>query len=696
MAPAMVDRESLTMYLADYSLSVQRLKGVGPGIGVLFSKIDVFSCLDLLLLLPRAYEDRTRLVGLEEALREKKPVYTTGRVISHGYFGSRRAVLKIRFSDHLGQEGGLLCFNRDYLKDKYPPGSRFHLFGTPQLQYQEIQISQFEITPVYERQPGPPGFGSILPIYPATAGLKQSTIRKAMAQALQHLQDVTEEIPDNVRNKYGLASWLDSLQKIHTPRNLEEIEKVRRSLAFRELWFLIGNIQLERHLRLNIEVKHPAYPRTLLEKAVHSIPFQLTQGQKNAIHEILEDLNSGRCMARLLQGDVGAGKTLVAVLSAIPVLEAGEQVAFMAPTELLAQQHFKNLAKILEPLQLKTALLTSSTPADARVSILKQIASGELNLVVGTHSLLSKEIIWRNLSYVIVDEQHRFGVRQREALLKSGSAKHLLMMSATPIPRSLALTVFGDLDVTTLPELPSGRHPITTYLVSLGNIKRVWDYLAEKLKSGQQAYVVVPLIEESEKRSIIDLYSVFETLKSAFPNFEVGIVHGRMKDQDKTAAMDAFKSGSTKILCATSVVEVGVDVPNATCMVIYHAELYGLSTLHQLRGRVGRGSLPGFCFLVFAPDLTEEAKQRLKMIRETSNGFELAEADLDLRGPGEFLGMRQSGYARLRMANWHKDADLMLTIRDEILDLLKNDPQGPWIGHLRNGSLFKSSAEDSF
>lgn len=683
------------MYLADYSLSVQRLKGVGSGIGVLFSKLEIFTCLDLLLFLPRAYEDRTRLVGVDEAIQRQVMVFTTGKVISHGYFGNRRAILKIRFEDHLGKPASLLCFNRDYLKNKFPPGSRFHLYGNAQTQYQEIQISQFEIAGANDRQPHPPGLGSVLPIYPTTSGLKQSTIRKAVYQAIQHLQDVTEEIPQSIKLKHGLDSWIEALQKTHLPRNMQEPEKGRYDLAFRELWFLIGNILIERHQRISICIKHAPYPRSKLQAAHRSIPFTLTRGQENAIEEILADLDQGRCMARLLQGDVGSGKTLVAVLSAIPVMEAGEQVAFMAPTELLAQQHYSNLIKILTPLDFKIALLTSSTSAESRNSILSQLSTGELDLIVGTHSLLSKEIHWNKLTYVIVDEQHRFGVRQREALIKSGSAKHLLMMSATPIPRSLALTVFGDLDVTTLPDLPAGRQPLSTYLVNLENVKRVWDFLSTKLEAKQQAYVVVPLIEESDNRNLWDLYSVYENLKAVFPNYQIGIVHGKMKDSDKTATMDAFKSGLLHILCATSVVEVGVDVPNASCMVIYHAEIFGLSALHQLRGRVGRGSLPGHCFLVYTSNLTEEAKQRLKMIRQTTNGFELAEADLDLRGPGEFLGMRQSGYVRLRAANWHRHASLSITIRDEILDLLQKESQGEWITHLRQGSIFKSSSEDT-
>lgn len=688
MADALARLRPLNMYLAELTLSVRRLRGVGPSLAALLGRLGVQSCKDLLLLMPRDYEDRTRRVGLREAVDRQIPALTTGQVVSAGYIGNRRAVLKIRFVDHLGQEGSLLCFNRDFLKDKYPVGARFHLFGTVQEQYRELQLAQFEISPRSDRFPDPPGLGTILPIYPSTAGLKQASLRKAVDAALLLLTDLTEEIPAAIREKFGIRGWKEILWDIHKPPSLERATQARRELAFRELWFLIGNILRERHLRSSVRLESHPLPRTLFSRAIRQLPFSLTAGQTAAIEDILEDLESGRCMARLLQGDVGAGKTLVAVLSVVPLLEEGRQVAFLAPTELLAQQHHVNIRRLLEPLGVGVALLTASTDPTDRAALLRDIANGTIALTVGTHSLLSPDIPWKDLSCVIVDEQHRFGVRQRELLIKQGRAKHLLMMSATPIPRSLALSVFGDLDVTVLPGLPPGRQPLSTYLVNLTHVDRVWEFLRKRLAEGQQAYVVVPLIEESETRNLTPLLAAFDQVRAAFPDTRVAMIHGRMKDDEKTATMRDFVRGDIAILCATSVIEVGVDVPNATCMVIYHSEVFGLSALHQLRGRVGRGSKPGHCFLVYAEPLTEEAKERLKIVRETTDGFELAERDLALRGPGEFLGVRQSGFVRLRAADWKRDADLLLAIRDELIALFQTDPQGDWVAHLRNGTLF--------
>jgi ATP-dependent DNA helicase RecG len=683
------------MYLKDFNLSIRRLKGIGSHLTELFAKMGVYTSLDLIFLSPRRYEDRTRLVGVKEAATQNKPALTTCRVLSQEWFGNHRPTLKIRFSDHLNQEGTLLCFNREYLKDMFPVGAFFHLYGNFQFQYQEFQSSQFEISKVTHEKPKPPGFGSILPIYPSTAGLKQASIRKAVQQALGFLSEITDELPLEIKTKFNLTSWKEALDQIHQPSAFENINQARSQLAFRELWFLIGNTLLERQKRLSFLLEKPYYSLNLMNRVIDSLPYKLTEGQQKSLQEILNDLQSGRCMARLLQGDVGAGKTLVAVLSALPLIEAENQVAFLAPTEILAQQHFQNFSKLLGSIGIKISLLTSSTPTGERQAILNEIKEGSISLIVGTHSLLSKEIIWKKLRYVIVDEQHRFGVEQREQLLKDGDPKHLLMMSATPIPRSLALTVFGDLDVTSLPDLPAGRTPITTYLVTTDHIERVWKFLQEKLDQGQQAYIVVPIIDESEKRNLNDLNTVFSTLKSVFPNQKIGVVHGRLKDAEKSIVMVEFNQGKIQILCATSVVEVGVDVANATCMVIYHAEVFGLSALHQLRGRVGRGSLPGFCFLVYSPNLTEEAKTRLKIMRSTTNGFELAEMDLKLRGPGEFLGVRQAGNVKLNFANWEKDSHLILKIRDEILNLFEKDPHGEWITHLRMGSFLRSSVEES-
>lgn len=682
------------MYLAEHRHSLRKLKGVGVQTARLLARLGVKTILDLLLFLPRSYEDRTRLVGFQEAVQTALPAYTTAKVLSWGFFGTRRSFLKLRVRDHLGTEASLLCFNREYLKDRFPPGSSFHLRGLAQIQYGEIQLANFQVSPCSSPEEKPPGFGSWNPIYPSTAGLAQNTIHRLVEQALRWIGPLDEEIPFPIRSRHALLTWNEALERVHRPKTRQDYLVARRTLAWKELWFLIGTLLLDRRIRQRIVLPSGALPRTLLQRALEHLPFRLTFDQERALEAILNDLESGRCMARLLQGEVGSGKTLVSFLSALPLIESGKQVAFLAPTELLARQHYLNALRYLSQLGVRSALITGSLADGARSEVLTAIDRGEVSLVFGTHALLSPNIPWKDLAYVIVDEQHRFGVEQREALLHVEHPRHLLMMSATPIPRSLALTVYGDLDITEMRALPQGRSPITTYLCRMDHEERVWSFLEPKIRQGQQAYVVVPLIEESEKRDLRSLFEIHRRVQDRFPQWPVGLVHGRLKESEKIRVMEDFHSGKVPLLCATSVIEVGVDVPNATCMVIFHAEVFGLAALHQLRGRVGRGTLPGYCFLVYGPHLTEEAKERLKILRQTTDGFTLAEKDLSLRGPGEFLGVRQSGFTKLRVADLTKDASLLASVRDELLHLLERDPEGSWISALRAGSILPKDEEE--
>jgi ATP-dependent DNA helicase RecG len=473
---------------------------------------------------------------------------------------------------------------------------------------------------------------------------------------------------------------------------MEELEKAKNTLIYEELFYLevmVGKRALERRQQdggtaraviKQVTTEAGAFS-PLQQRLIERLPFQLTAGQNAAIAEINRDLGGPYPMARLLQGDVGSGKTLVAFLACLRALEGGGQAAVMAPTELLARQHAENAARLLEPVGARIAFLTGNLKAAGRNQLLKSLAAGEIDIVVGTHALFSRDVVYRNLRLVVVDEQHRFGVTQRQAIMAKGDHPDLLMMSATPIPRTLALTVFGDLDVSVIRDLPPGRKPVKTHLAKESNEEKVYNFVSRELAAGRQAYFVYPLIEAGTS-DLKDAQSMAERLeRKVFPRYKTALVHSRLDEEEKRLTMEAFRSGEVRVLVATSVVEVGVDVPNASCMVIEHAERFGLSALHQLRGRVGRGSDQAYCFLIYSDDpegetgvLTEEGKTRLKVMLESNDGFVISEEDLKLRGPGQIAGIEQSGYLSLGIADPIRDAAELERARADAFAMLEADP----------------------
>jgi ATP-dependent DNA helicase RecG len=557
---------------------------------------------------------------------------------------------------------------------QFAPGKRVRLFG-------EVRPGFFGDEMVHPRYrivaKGAPLPRSLTPVYPTTAGLSQAALRERIAEALDSL--ALEDTLDEARlAKLGLAPFRESVLLLHRPppdvdaRSLEErTHPAWRRLKFDEL--LAQQLAMRVAYRERRAKSAPALPdaHTLTNALVRSLPFALTRAQRQAQAAIAKDLAQAHPMRRLLQGDVGSGKTLVAALAALQAIENGRQAALMAPTEILAEQHYLKLSHWLEPLGVKVAWLSGSLKARAKKQALEAIASGETQLAIGTHALFQEGVAFAKLGLAIVDEQHRFGVEQRLALAsKGGGEPHQLMMSATPIPRTLAMSYFADLDVTVIDELPPGRTPVVTKLVSEERRDEVIARIRESCRDGAQAYWVCPLIEESEQLQLQTAIETFETIKSTFPDLAVGLVHGRMKPAEKAQVMADFKARRIQLLVATTVIEVGVDVPNATLMVIEHAERMGLSQLHQLRGRVGRGAQQSLAILLYYQPLSETARQRLKIIYENHDGFELARQDLVLRGPGEFLGARQSGAPLLRFADLERDADLVEAARrvaDELL-----------------------------
>jgi ATP-dependent DNA helicase RecG len=470
------------------------------------------------------------------------------------------------------------------------------------------------------------------------------------------------------------------VEALHFPDTTAEAESARRSLAYDEL-FVFQAVVARRVVERNAGERAPkALPRDLLNRLVRSLPFSLTPDQKQVVEEILADLGAARPMARLLQGDVGSGKTLVAFLSALPYVELGYQVAFVAPTELLAKQHAENAARLLEPLGVRLAFLSGNVKGAARAPLLEAVAAGEVDIVVGTHAVFTEQVSFRDLRYAVIDEQHRFGVRQRELLIEKGSGPggrrpDVLLMTATPIPRTLALTVFGDMETSIIRTMPPGRKPIRTHLARQENERKVYERVREELAAGRQAYFVYPLVRESEKLSLRDAEGMYERLaREVFPEFRLALIHSQVPEEEKAARMEGFTRGEVDVLVATSVVEVGVDVANATCLVVEHAERFGLAALHQLRGRVGRGEHQSYAFFVYDDALTEEGKQRLKVLYENADGFSIAEEDLKIRGPGELTGTRQAGYVRFRVADLARDMDLMNAARADAFDILERDP----------------------
>jgi ATP-dependent DNA helicase RecG len=660
------------MFLGEITRGISSLRGVGPALAGRLARLGVRSVGDLLLLLPRGYEDRTRVVTLAEAPRAEKAA-VAAEVVSRSDLGwGRRRAPKVIVSDG-SAEASLLCFGRSYLRGVLAPGRRFFIWGSFRLRGGEIQCADFEVEPWSAH---PSAFGRILPVYPLTEGLTQAALRRLMRLALdEHGALVDAEVPPGIARRRGLLEKSAALASLHFPGSLVEADEGRRALAYEELFLFQVMVLRRRPSRAAARAKRPVADAGLRDRLLARLPFRLTADQNTALADIERDLASAAPMARLLQGDVGCGKTLVALLGSLLVIGAGEQAAFAAPTELLARQHAENAARLLEPLGVRIAFLSGSVSGEARALLLAALRRGEIDLLFGTHALFSEDVSFRRLGLVIVDEQHKFGVLQRMAILQKGEAPDLLLMTATPIPRTLALTAFGDLEVSTIRTMPAGRRPIVTHLARQGNEEKVYRRVRVELDKGRQAYFVYPLIGESETLAVKDAESAFRNLKeTVYPDLPIALIHSRVPEVEKLRAMADFASGRTRVLVATSVVEVGVDVANAACMVVEHAERFGLSTLHQLRGRVGRAAEQSYAFLIYGRDLTREGIERLKVMMETTDGFLIAERDMRLRGPGELLGVRQSGFLGFRVADLLVDAGLLLEAREDAKSLLAEDP----------------------
>jgi len=663
------------MFLRSLSVPVTEISGIGASASQKLARLGIRTAADLLLHYPRDWEDREKIVPLKNYRTGK--VCTVVTVFAREWIGyGRMKTLKIYIEDE-NTQAALVCFNRPWLDKQLITGQKYMISGRFYYKYGELQSSAFEAEP----ESSGASFGKILPVYPLTAGILQNNMRRFISSAIKkYVNDLENELPNEIMEKETHFSKTQAVKEIHFPTSADMLERAKKTLVYEELFYMevmVLRRAIERKSKIKLELANNESKNEnisqLQQRLIERLSFSLTEGQKQAVTEINKDMLSNIPMARLLQGDVGCGKTLVSFLATLRAVEEKGQAAIMAPTELLARQHAENAARLLEPLGVSIAFLTGNIKAQGRKELLKNLADGTIDIIAGTHALFSKDVEYKNLKLVVIDEQHRFGVTQRALIMAKGQSAGLLMMSATPIPRTLALTVFGDMDVTVIKDMPVGRKPVITHLAKESNEQKVYDFVRKELEKGRQAYFVYPLIEGGDE--IKDAVSMAQRLgKEIFPKHKTALIHSKLPEDEKKQIMDDFRKGKIKILAATSVVEVGVDVPNAACMVIEHAERFGLSALHQLRGRVGRGEEQSYCFLVYSDDLTEEGKTRLKVMLENSDGFIIAEEDLKLRGPGQIAGTEQSGYLVLGIADPIRDMETLERARNDVFSILENDP----------------------
>ncbi len=665
---------------------IQFLKGVGPKLGDILSKKDIKDVKDLIEYYPRAYEDR-RVARNISSLKPGELVSLKAQVASVSSYNmgkSRRKIYDVTLYDGSGK---IHCkyFRVPYRGyfERFKVGELVRVVGKVTFYRSQIEFHHPDLEEINAEDEE--SKDQVLPIYPETEGLSTRHIQKMLAQVIREFDPAPpvelERLPRWIEEKYQLARRWVALKNIHIPPDQSGEDFValksefHRRIIFEEFFWLELYLASKRSSFKDMSAKPLKSDFELVTKLVQSLSFKLTQAQRRSFKEIADDLAKPSPMHRLVQGDVGSGKTLVAFMSALIAIQNKQQVALMVPTEILAEQHFQNSKKYLEPLGVRVSLLTGAMKASEKQRVYEALSAGEIDICVGTHALIQEDVEFKNLALAIIDEQHRFGVEQRSLLKSKGQSPHFLIMTATPIPRTLAMTVYGDLDVSVIDELPVGRTPIVTRVVYEGARPKFMSFLKEQVQAGRQAYIVYPLVEESEKIDLKDAISQFERLKIDFPDFKIALLHGRMKPQEKDEVMRAFRSGHFQILVSTTVIEVGVDVANATLMVIEHAERFGLSQLHQLRGRVGRGSLKSYCILFLGRAVSIESRERVKIMEMTSDGFKISEADLEIRGPGEFLGRKQSGLPGFKLANLIRDVKILSEAREAAFSILERDPK---------------------
>ena len=646
-----------------------------PGQPRLLAKLGLWTVADVLFNFPRGYEDLSDLRGIGEleadVMQTVRGVVEEVEAVSPAFNRSRVGVL-------IADRGGslrALWYNQPFMLEKFRVGQHVQFSGKPRMRGGRWELAHPRVVWL-DQQEGEPT-GELLPVYPLTAGLSQYHMRRLAASIVSSYAHVPEEVlPPQLLVSERLMPIGEALKAIHQPPTQKQLDEARRRFVFQEL--LVLQLALAaRRFQQRVNFRAPVLEATaqIDARITRRLPFRLTAGQREVIDQVAQDLNSPIPMSRLVQGEVGSGKTLIAVYALLVCVAHGYQAALMAPTEILARQHARTLADLLNASRVRHRLLVGGMTASQREAVLAEIVSGQVDLVIGTHALLSEDVEFKQLGLVVIDEQHKFGVAQRAALRRGDHSPHYLVMTATPIPRTIGLTQFGDLDISTLRDMPPGRQPVSTYVVEPDQRERWWHFVRGKLREGRQVFVVTPLVEGSETVKAVSVDESFEALTNGeLAEFRVGLLHGRMSPAEKEETMEQFREGKLQVLVATTVIEVGIDVPNASIMVIASPERFGLAQMHQLRGRVGRGSHPGYCGLLADQEADSPARERLAAFAATSNGFELAELDFAIRGPGDLFGTQQHGMPPLRVANLVQDREVLIHARQVATELYTADP----------------------
>ena len=654
--------------------SVQFIKGVGPNRAKLLNLLGVNTVQDLINYFPRAYEDRTKVKKIEELEDGKEALIEAVTVSGVSVFKLRRnmTIVKVLVQDDTGR-CLITWFNQDYIKTKIHSKEKYRFYGKV-----TKKPGQFEMaSPVFDKEGEYKNTGKIVPIYPTTKGLSETVIRQAVENALSIMEDKIEDnLPEYICERFNLMNESEALKQIHFPENMEELKKARTRLVFEELLtFQLALLSLKN--QYESEIRGIKYSKDVhMSDVINTLPFNLTKAQLRVLEDIDRDMESEKPMNRLLQGDVGSGKTVVAMIAAYKAVKSGYQAAIMAPTTILATQHLENFNKILGQFGIKCELLVSSVTKKQKGIIIDKLKNGEIDIIIGTHALLQDNVEFKNLGLVVTDEQHRFGVKQRSIIAGKGNNPDVLVMTATPIPRTLAIIVYGDLDISIIDELPPNRKKIDTVAVRENMSDRINDFIKKNVDEGRQAYIVCPFVDENEEmEDVKSVEKLAENYKDEiFKDYKVEILHGKMKPKDKEKVMQDFKDNKISILISTTVIEVGVDVPNANIMVIENAERFGLAQLHQLRGRVGRGKFKSYCILKYNSN-SSIVRQRMQTMTSTDDGFKIAEKDLELRGSGEFFGTKQHGLPEFKIANIFDDIKILKLVQELALNIEMKDPK---------------------
>lgn len=656
-----------------YSDDIVSIKGIGDKTAKLFYRMGIYTVKDLLEFYPRDYQTFENPIPISKA--RDGDVVTLELVIPSAFKWKR--VRKLSIGTGAGSDGtdlvSITYFNAPYLKRQLTAGSTYLFRGKIKKQNGKYRMDQPKLFAWKEYEEK---LGILEPCYPLTSGLKNSTVLKAVQQAFDGYEE-EDYLPEYLRKAYNLLPLYKAKWKIHFPKDWEELVEARRRLVFDEFFLFLIGIRCMKEQNEELQSDYPMIETAEPERLIEKLPYRLTEAQMRVWREIKRDMVSGKCMNRLVQGDVGSGKTILAFLSLLLTVTNGYQGALMAPTEILATQHFEQICEMTQKYQLpfKPVLLTGSIGTAAKQELYREIESGEANVIIGTHALIQEKVIYQKLGLVITDEQHRFGVRQRETLSGKGGRAHVLVMSATPIPRTLAIILFGDLHLSVVDELPADRLPIKNCVVGISYRKKAYEFITSQVQKGRQVYVICPMVEAGEEgtEGLENVVDYGEKLKSTLPpEIHVEILHGKMKPADKKRIMDAFASGDIHVLVSTTVIEVGINVPNATVMMVENAERFGLAQLHQLRGRIGRGKEQSYCIFVSGSD-NEASMKRLKILNQSNDGFYIAEEDLKLRGPGDLFGIRQSGVMEFRIADIYQDAELLKKVSMSVDEMLEKD-----------------------